>query len=812
MAAFDFPGVQNSLARARNVYGVSARIEIAAQRADEQKNRMLGELSETYETLLRTKKFLPVADADDIPDVIDRLKMIDPQHSLITDARTASGYAQEADRMVSEYNFDAATAVIDIGLQLAPENPALVNVQDRLNKERVVAGQRARSQELEAKLAPQVAAAQSAESFNSIASDLVSLAAIAPESPIIVRARANIQPVIEQQLAALQGEPKLAPLVALDTGIAPLLAAIGLPLIGDKITAAHDAAVIRVEQLVNGIADAIALGNLDSPANNSAKSQLAALRLIAPEDARADDFQVQLITAHMSQAQDQMLAGAWGEARDQIALAGELNPSPTLENRLKDELANIDTAERQSKDRLATENQQRAEEQKQARIADLENQLKADTAAAKTINDSRKILRKLSSLEAIAPGNALLTPTRETLAEKLSVATVASGKSSGDWDKALKEIKNIDSLFPKSEAIAAAQTEIQSERDKSRALAKQSEIESLRTNLKELATAKPDDSWSKNTTALLTKLTPLVPSSDPWLADMRNQLTDVYLAEAAKLQAAQRFTLAGQELDRAEKINPGAASIKQGRDSVKVALASFKSEQREKDTAARIAAHKQTFMAHIKSKQIASAKKTLALLRADLPGTDPFVKTEAPALLARAYLDFATSKNSQKDYAAAIIFADSGLQYAPKDKQLLAALETAKNELANAKKTAAAPPPKPVAPKPAPKVAKPVPSVPTQITKEQVFGNWCSDKIKLTLAANTFTFHLPGGGTAAYSVKQYDFGNDTFIVQWADKKAGTMETEFGKLTGNNSSLTQIRGRSVSENKWNDYNRKFNRCN
>ena len=88
----------------------------------------------------------------------------------------------------------------------------------------------------------------------------------------------------------------------------------------------------------------------------------------------------------------------------------------------------------------------------------------------------------------------------------------------------------------------------------------------------------------------------------------------------------------------------------------------------------------------------------MKLLRADLAGTDPFVKTEGPALLAEAYLEFATSKNSQKDYAAAIKFAESGSQYTPKDKQLLAALKTAKNGLANAKKTAAAPPAKPVAP------------------------------------------------------------------------------------------------------------------
>jgi hypothetical protein len=64
----------------------------------------------------------------------------------------------------------------------------------------------------------------------------------------------------------------------------------------------------------------------------------------------------------MSQTQDQMLAGAWDEARNKIALAGALNPSLTLENRLKNELANIGTAERQAKDRRTTENQLHAEE------------------------------------------------------------------------------------------------------------------------------------------------------------------------------------------------------------------------------------------------------------------------------------------------------------------------------------------------------------------------------------------------------------------------------------------------------------------
>lgn len=47
--ALDFAGVDETVARTRTLYGDSARIEAAAQRAVEEKNRLLGELSETYE-------------------------------------------------------------------------------------------------------------------------------------------------------------------------------------------------------------------------------------------------------------------------------------------------------------------------------------------------------------------------------------------------------------------------------------------------------------------------------------------------------------------------------------------------------------------------------------------------------------------------------------------------------------------------------------------------------------------------------------------------------------------------------------------
>ncbi|MFT4563798.1 MAG: hypothetical protein ACI9BW_003558, partial [Gammaproteobacteria bacterium] len=823
--ALDFPGIDDTLAQARSLYSDSARIEAAAQRAVEEKNRLLGELSETYESLLRSNKLLADPDADDIPDVIARLRQIDPQHGLITDPRLASTYAAVADGLISEFDFDGASAMIDAGQLLAPSNAALINTQDRLNKERVVANRRVRAQQLARKLMPAVAATDTLESFKPLSVDLISLAKLGPESAAVALAREKIRVGMEEHLAQLNSTAEITPLIALNEEYTPLLLALGLSELSARVSSQGDAAITRVEELTNAIEDAIAWGNLDKPADKNATSQLATLRSIAPADPRADALREKLVRAYMSRANDKTLAGEWQDARSQVAMAGRLQPSATLEGQLQLALENIGIAEQEAKDRLASAGEKQAVEEKQRRIAELEAELKRATQAANSIDDSRQILAQLSRLESSAPGHALIKTTRATLAEKLSAAALDKGSQGGSWDAALKDINYVVSLFPDSVVAANARTQVESGRAEAQTLARQSEIEALQAKLTELAGAKPDAVWSNNTRATLDDLAQKVSADDPWLAQMREQLTSVYLAEVAKLQASQRFTLASQQLDRAGKINPKSARIRQARDGLKGSVAAFRAAQREKDIAARIEAHKQTFVAHINSKKLANAKKTLNLLTKDLSPNDPFIKAEAPSMLARLHLQFANSKIAQKDYAAAIGFVEAGLKYRPADKALAAALKSARAGQAKVtvvRATAPKPQVKPdvrkaapvVAPAPKPPVvaAAPKPAAPARITEQQVLGNWCSDTVGLTLKANSFTFVLPGGsGSVSYPIKQYNFAEKTFSIDWTDKQRGAMETQFGNLGSGNKTLVQIRGRSVSENKWNEYNRSFRRC-
>ena len=73
-------------------------------------------------------------------------------------------------------------------------------------------------------------------------------------------------------------------------------------------------------------------------------------------------------------------------------------------------------------------------------------------------------------------------------------------------------------------------------------------------------------------------------------------------------------------------------------------------------------------------------------------------------------------------------------------------------------------------------------------------------------------FHLQNGTDVNYSVSKYDFTSDNITVTWSDNQGNTMLTEFTDFNEADNAMVQKRGREVRSSKWNNYNRRFNRCN
>ena len=109
-----------------------------------------------------------------------------------------------------------------------------------------------------------------------------------------------------------------------------------------------------------------------------------------------------------------------------------------------------------------------------------------------------------------------------------------------------------------------------------------------------------------------------------------------------------------------------------------------------------------------------------------------------------------------------------------------------------------------------PKPAEPAPQArPPQLSRASLFGNWCNDQIKLSIAEARIDFGLQGF-SQTYSVLDWQIEGDTIKVYWRDDENRVYVNEFGEIKSGRA-ITQIRGRVEPSGDWNYYNRSFRPC-
>jgi hypothetical protein len=82
----------------------------------------------------------------------------------------------------------------------------------------------------------------------------------------------------------------------------------------------------------------------------------------------------------------------------------------------------------------------------------------------------------------------------------------------------------------------------------------------------------------------------------------------------------------------------------------------------------------------------------------------------------------------------------------------------------------------------------------------------------MTFAANDYLFEFGGGRSVRYPVERYERNGNTITLSWSDKTLGAMVMEFGEFSTDGQSMTQVRGKTASSAQWQNYNRKFQKCN
>ncbi len=152
----------------------------------------------------------------------------------------------------------------------------------------------------------------------------------------------------------------------------------------------------------------------------------------------------------------------------------------------------------------------------------------------------------------------------------------------------------------------------------------------------------------------------------PRLDELRGTIAKIYTDEASRILAEERYDVANDVVTRGERYAPGNASLQDTRQAIAEAKAEFERE-------IRVAGLKDDFKAQTDANKIAEANKIFDQLKVDLPADDPFITTEAPALLSRSYGALAQSRFNAKDYEAALKLADAGLALNPANNALASA-------------------------------------------------------------------------------------------------------------------------------------------
>ncbi|MEX2517540.1 MAG: protein kinase [Gammaproteobacteria bacterium] len=184
-----------------------------------------------------------------------------------------------------------------------------------------------------------------------------------------------------------------------------------------------------------------------------------------------------------------------------------------------------------------------------------------------------------------------------------------------------------------------------------------------------------DPAWDADLQARLLQLDILLPEDSARLAEVRQQVADVFTERATELQSEKRFSEALSLLDRADRLVPDTTTVANVREQVSADEAEFQRQREEATRQARIAGLKETLLIQARAKDVVSAQMTLEQLREDLPADDEFLTGTAAEVMAEAYTSLAESRANQDDYQSAKRLAQSGLEIAPDNQTLQQAMQ-----------------------------------------------------------------------------------------------------------------------------------------
>ncbi|WP_051311414.1 bifunctional serine/threonine-protein kinase/formylglycine-generating enzyme family protein [Zooshikella ganghwensis] len=288
----------------------------------------------------------------------------------------------------------------------------------------------------------------------------------------------------------------------------------------------------------------------------------------------------------------------------------------------------------------------------------------------------------LETARTIAPQHEILK--NQELA-KTYIYDAERAIQSKDYDLADRVLSTAVLLFPDNEKIIRLVDQI----DAQRRLNKQSSASDLIENLAAENTTKAlqlkinklvaepfaNEQWSYRLYTQYQAVKKKLDESDEWLLDLQQQIAELFVNRARKLREAKRFTASLDHLNQAAEYAPDYFGLDDEKNILNTAQASYQAEQQAKQRIAEVNNLKQAFSRSVKLQDEKQSLKNYLRLRQLLGVNSNYIHKIANVKIMRLYLSLAEKTAKSEEYEQSIKLVKKGLEYKPKSKELLAAIE-----------------------------------------------------------------------------------------------------------------------------------------
>lgn len=661
----DRAGAQALIERAERLFPDSLLVRDGETELDKRFDDFVLRLDDRLNRLNAEGALLAAPEAaatDSIPGILGILSRLDAERYPAEYAYLANSYYSAAKNAEAE-DLDLAEAYVETGLALFPDAVELKNQRARIEQLAALEAQQATLAELRERVQTGLPALAADLPDTAMLKDLQALRRLAPDDPLLATAKARLETQIEAELAPLLSTQDWAAAEATVQRYADLLDAATVAAQNTAIETARAAQAARLAEAVQAVTERIQAGDLPG-----ADAALAALTELAPDGPEVAQARADLVRGYLGAARKARLAGAWDQARELVAAGFERTDDRQIKLSFQDELAAIDRGQDAAEQAMAAAERERLEAERRERITAIKRGFSDFvTAMDATEADAIEARGFLDRLAGLAPDDGLLATGPAQIAQRFIDAADALA-AAGRWQDAIARIETGQRLQPGSVLLAEALTALQARyadvQAEQRLAALAAQEQQLDTLLDSPAFT-PD--WSRQVRAALEALTAL---GDAGGVDaIAQRLNGLYQERIAQQRDASEFNAARALLEQWEELVPDAiAQQARTRKSVDAALVAWEQAADERRRQAEIDARMQSLRTQAQADQPEQALATLEELRGRLDTDNPFVTTEAPRLIADAYVRLAEESRERGVLDTALALLDKAQNISPQAK------------------------------------------------------------------------------------------------------------------------------------------------